>query len=101
MGGSGSGGGTGSGPGIPGCGGRGRWLLTSFRYPLRRVLNRDQVVLRWLSAPGRAYVLETSANSIMGPWDVIATGVKGDGNMQEIIDQNPSSVSKYYRVRVK
>ena len=59
---------------------------------------KKQVALRWLSAPGKKYVLESSTDLVNGSWVVIAQGVIGDGTLKQFIDSNTSGTTQYYRV---
>jgi hypothetical protein len=61
---------------------------------------KKQLTLRWLSAPGKKYVVESSTDLVNGPWTVMVQGVLGDGNVQQFIDSNATESTLYYRVRL-
>ncbi len=72
------------------------------RVPVQTSNNgRRQLALRWLSAPGKSYLLESTSDVIHGPWTVVASGVRGDGFMKEFQDSNLSGTVRYYRVRLQ
>jgi hypothetical protein len=56
--------------------------------------------LRWLSAPGKSYVLECTSD-LTGPvWKPIANNMPGSGQVLEFIDTNTDHKAQFYRVRV-
>jgi hypothetical protein len=61
-----------------------------------------EFLLKWLTAPGKRYVLEACADLVSDDWKVLATDLPGDGNFQEFIDSNlPDGSHRFYRVRLK
>lgn len=59
------------------------------------------VGLRWLSAPGKSYVIESTADLVNGPWTVVAEGIAGDGQIQRVIDsQGGAGAGLFYRIRL-
>jgi hypothetical protein len=74
----------------------------NLRAPEARVKNgKKQLALRWLSAPGKKYILESTSDLANGPWIVIASGVVGDGTIKEYLDSNTAAGTLYYRVRLQ
>ncbi len=72
------------------------------RAPEQKVKNgKKQLALRWLSAPSKHYVIETTTDLINGPWTVVATGIVGDGNLKEYLQATPGQGPQYYRVRLQ
>jgi sugar lactone lactonase YvrE len=72
------------------------------RTPLQTSKNgRRQLALRWLSAPGKSYVLESATDVIHGPWAVVTSGVRGDGFMKEFLAATSAQGVRYYRVRLQ
>jgi len=66
----------------------------------RRLVNGErQVVLHWLSAPGRAYEVQWSSTPQGGTWNNLGT-VSGDGNMAGYPDNVGGSTARYYRLRL-
>jgi hypothetical protein len=62
---------------------------------------RNTLVLRWLSAPGKTYALESRSDLIIGQWDVLATTLLGNGFVQEFpIGGNPQA-TRFYRLRLQ
>lgn len=60
-----------------------------------------RVVLRWLSAPGKSYQVE-SASSLSSPtWAVLATGLLGDGRIQQWTHSPPVPTTSFYRIRLQ
>lgn len=62
--------------------------------------NPAAVALRWLSAPGKRYVLEATADLLHPDWSVIAADVPGDGQVAEVRDLNPTHQARFYRLRL-
>jgi len=59
------------------------------------------VGLRWLSAPGKAYVVESASDVVNGPWTVVAEGIAGDGSVKQVIDTASAQGGKlFYRIRL-
>lgn len=74
----------------------------NLRAPEQRWKNgKKQLALRWLSAPGKQYVLESATDLVRGPWTILASGVVGDGNFQEFLDANAVGATLYYRIRLQ
>jgi sugar lactone lactonase YvrE len=64
----------------------------------RTVSGQRQVVLNWLSAPGKAYKVLVSTN-LGGTWDELPDTISGDGNAAQYIETNPTG-ARFYRLRV-
>jgi hypothetical protein len=62
---------------------------------------RKQVGLRWLTAPGKKYIIETTDDLTGGQWTIRAEGISGDGRFKEFIDANITGAAQYYRVRLQ
>ncbi len=62
------------------------------------VKGQRQLVLSWLSAPGKAYEVLGSASASGGTWTVLDT-VSGDGTVAEYVESNPNG-ARFYRLRV-
>ena len=56
--------------------------------------------LRWLSAPGKNYVIERKSALRDSAWTPMTTPVTGDGNLDLIIDTNASVRAQFYRIRL-
>ncbi len=70
--------------------------------PMRRWNNgKPQLALRWLSAPGKRYVIETATDLADGQWTTLISGVAGDGHIKEFLDSNMIQATQYYRVRLQ
>ena len=67
---------------------------------LRSEWRTGGLALRWLSAPGKTYVIE-SCLELDGNWNVIASDILGDGNLQEYIDANVTNRAQFYRIRLQ
>jgi DNA-binding beta-propeller fold protein YncE len=66
---------------------------------LTTVSNQLQTQLNWLTAPGKAYELQSCSN-LTGGWTTIAT-VSGDGTVSSLSDTNsPGASSRYYRLHI-
>jgi hypothetical protein len=61
---------------------------------------QKQLVLDWLSAPGKSYSIESASDLSNGTWTPLTTGVVGDGYMKEFLDSNSLQKTQYYRVRL-
>lgn len=59
---------------------------------------KKELSMRWLSAPGKSYTVETATDPVNGPWTTVATGVRGDGNVKEFVDSSLDHATQYYRV---
>jgi hypothetical protein len=57
-----------------------------------------QVVLSWLSAPGKVYEVLTSSAPTPGSWSLL-TSVSGTGTVLSVSDTNPPG-PRFYRLRV-
>jgi hypothetical protein len=60
--------------------------------------SRKAVVLRWLSAPGKTYQIESSPGLANPNWSVLATNLLGDGTEQQWTQTNVTSTTQFYRV---
>lgn len=65
------------------------------------VESQNGVRLRWLSAPGKSYVIESASDLTRPEWSVIAAGIPGDGEYQEYSDSDISQQTRFYRIRVE
>jgi hypothetical protein len=61
---------------------------------------RGSIVLRWLSAPGKLYTLESSSDLIPGEWNVLATNLVGNGFVQEFPINGGAQGNRFYRLRL-
>jgi hypothetical protein len=61
----------------------------------------SRIVLRWVSAPGKLYTLESSSDLISGQWSVLATALPGNGLMQEFTTQDSAPGNRFYRLRLQ
>ena len=55
--------------------------------------------LNWLTAPGKAYELQSRENLADGNWTTMAI-VSGDGSVTNLTDTNPPATTRYYRLYV-
>jgi hypothetical protein len=62
---------------------------------------QKQMALRWLSAPGKRYLIESSTDVAGGTWTTMASGIAGDGAVKEFLDTNAQTATRYYRVRLQ
>ena len=62
---------------------------------------RNLAVLRWLSAPGKFYTLESSSDLVSGTWTVLETNVPGNGFVAEWPITSRSQASQFYRLRLQ
>ena len=60
---------------------------------------QSQMALQWLTAPGKAYEVQWSANLAGSWWNALAT-VSGDGTVASCFDTNLTATVRYYRLRV-
>ncbi len=58
------------------------------------------IILQWLTAPGKIYVVESSAAITAPVWSGLSTNV-GNGESYEFIDTNVSNGSQFYRIRLQ
>lgn len=65
----------------------------------RVVDGQAQAVLHWLTAPGRAYEVQWTAQLSGGPWNTLGT-VSGNGGLAACADTNAVGTARYYRLRV-
>ncbi|MBU6400116.1 MAG: chitobiase/beta-hexosaminidase C-terminal domain-containing protein [Verrucomicrobia bacterium] len=65
------------------------------------VQTNGAVVLRWLSAPYRAYAVETAPSPTGANWSAVATNVLGTGDYLQIVDTNSAAITRFYRVRLQ
>lgn len=56
--------------------------------------------LRWLTAPGKRYVVESSENPGGVDWAPVADAVAGSGEWREFVTDPPAGQSRFYRIRV-
>jgi hypothetical protein len=75
--------------------------LNLLRPELKRLNGKLGLSLRFLSATGRAYVIESTTQLGTGDWTVVAEGVAGDGSLKEFFDSTDPGAGKFYRVRLK
>jgi hypothetical protein len=61
----------------------------------------NSVVLSWLSAPGKRYVVEFSPELAGGNWIPLGAEVLGDGHWKELTELNPNEETRFYRVRLR
>jgi hypothetical protein len=74
----------------------------NLRWPEQKLKNgKKHLALRWLSAPGKKYVIETTTDLVNGPWTVLVSGVIGDGRLQEFLGTATGATTQYYRVRLQ
>jgi hypothetical protein len=59
------------------------------------------MALRWLSAPGKRYRLESASTLHSPDWTVLAEQLPGDGAVQQWIHTNATSTTRFYRIRVQ
>jgi len=62
------------------------------------VNGQSQMVVRWLTAQGRAYEVQW-ANQAGGAWNALGT-VSGDGTATNYTDANVTAAARYYRLRL-
>ena len=57
--------------------------------------------LRWLSAPGKSYVVESAPDRLgANNWRVLASDLAGTGGLLEYTDPNLNHPAQFYRVRL-
>lgn len=59
------------------------------------------LVLSWLSAPGKQYVLECSSSVTASNWTTLASGIMGDGTLRSFTHSNLVNNAQFYRVRLQ
>ncbi|MGV3774315.1 MAG: chitobiase/beta-hexosaminidase C-terminal domain-containing protein [Verrucomicrobiales bacterium] len=79
-----------------------RSRLNLQRPEARSVNGKLGFALRFLSAPGKTYVIESSTNvANAASWTVVTEGVIGDGSLKEFFDSAHPSTGKFYRIRLQ
>ena len=63
-----------------------------------RATNGIRVQFR--SAPGVTNVLEASLSPEVGGWAAVTAGLRGNSTLQSLVDTNPSSTNRFYRLRL-
>jgi hypothetical protein len=72
------------------------------RTPEQKIRNgKKHLALRWLSAPGKSYTLETTKDLVDGPWTIVSSGIVGDGNWKEFLHASGAQSTQYYRVTLQ
>ncbi len=59
------------------------------------------VVLRWLSSPGKRYVIEAAPSLLSSHWTIVASDRLGDGFEQEWIPTPTAATAGFYRIRLQ
>jgi hypothetical protein len=59
------------------------------------------VVLRWLSAPGKVYQIETAPALAGAQWSVVASNLVGDGNQRQWTQAVPAGNTQFYRIGIQ
>lgn len=59
------------------------------------------VVLRWLTAPGKRYVIEAAPSLVGSNWRVVASNREGDGFEQQWQPTTPADGASFYRIRIQ
>ena len=59
------------------------------------------LVLRWLSAPGKVYQIESAPSLLSANWTVLTSGLAGDGSVQQWVLTNLTSSSSFFRIRLQ
>jgi hypothetical protein len=60
---------------------------------------QSQMVIHWLTAPGKTYEAQWSSSLSGGSWSTLAT-VSGDGTVASCSDTNSTPTVRYYRLHV-
>ena len=60
---------------------------------------QPQMVIQWLTAPGKAYEVQWSSSLSGGSWNTLAA-ISGDGTVASCSDTNPTAAVRYYRLHV-
>jgi hypothetical protein len=55
------------------------------------------VAINWLTAPGKTYVLQSSAALNGARWAAISTN-NGDGNNYQFVITNAGGISRFYQI---
>ncbi|MFO1500687.1 MAG: chitobiase/beta-hexosaminidase C-terminal domain-containing protein [Verrucomicrobiota bacterium] len=66
-----------------------------------RSADAEGVQLRWLSAPGKIYQIESAPSVLSASWDVLASNLVGDGRLQQWLHAHPTSSTCFYRIRLQ
>jgi Chitobiase/beta-hexosaminidase C-terminal domain len=59
------------------------------------------LILRWLSAPGKLYRIESAPSPLSNEWAVLASDLPGDGNVQQWVFTSLTSNSGFFRIRLQ
>jgi hypothetical protein len=62
---------------------------------------RGGVILRWLSAPGARYIIETCSDLYQSSWTPVASQMNGTGEWIEYLHETASQTPRFYRIRVQ
>ena len=62
------------------------------------VNGQSQIVLHWLTAPGKAYEVQWSSSLPGGAWNTLGT-MSGDGNVSAYTDSG-TSAARFYRLQI-
>jgi sugar lactone lactonase YvrE len=62
------------------------------------VTGQPQLSIQWLTAPGKAYEVQSSP-SLAGPWNTWQI-VPGDGNVATCLETNATATARYYRLHL-
>ncbi len=63
--------------------------------------NTNGLTLRWLTAPGKKYVLETTSSLTSREWTVISSEILGDGTIRQLTPPDIGGSPAFYRIRVQ
>ena len=66
----------------------------------RTVGGQPTIAVRWLSASGRTYVVESTDDITAPNWTVLADNHPGDGQVTEVLDPHPPNTPRFYRLRL-
>jgi hypothetical protein len=61
----------------------------------------EKLALRWLSAPGKRYLLEGSNDLSATAWIPLAHDLPGDGGWKEWLVPQPGQAPKFYRLQIQ
>ncbi|MGC8744573.1 MAG: FN3 associated domain-containing protein [Verrucomicrobiia bacterium] len=56
--------------------------------------------LKWLTAPGKKYIVESASSLFSTNWTVIASNLTANGGLGEFTDTNTTGEMRFYRVRI-